>query len=235
MGGIGTAICRQLCRAGVRVVAGCRPGSPRREAWLEAMQREDCKVEASEGDVSDWKSMRDAMTAVRERFGPVDILVNNAGITRDVTFRRLTEQDWHDVMGTNLHGAFNATRHVIDDMVDRGWGRIINVSSVNAQRGQYGQTNYSTAKAGLYGFTRALALEVASRGVTVNAISPGYVETEMITSMRPDVLDRVIASIPARRLGTPEEVASMVCWLASDEAAYATGANFSLNGGLHMA
>ena len=159
---------------------------------------------------------------------------NNAGITRDGTFRRMSYEDWHDVIETNLNSLFHVTKQVIDDMVDRGWGRIVNISSVNGQKGQFGQTNYSTAKAGIHGFTMALALEVASRGVTVNTVSPGYVGTDMVRAIRPDVLEKIVASIPIRRLGEPAEIASVVAWLVSEQAGFATGADFSLNGGLHM-
>ncbi|HQX48081.1 MAG TPA: acetoacetyl-CoA reductase, partial [Steroidobacteraceae bacterium] len=191
-------------------------------------------VHASEGNVSNWQSTQAALRKVKEEFGPVDVLVNNAGITRDGTFRRMSYEDWHDVIETNLNSLFHVTKQVIDDMVDRGWGRIVNISSVNGQKGQFGQTNYSTAKAGIHGFTMALALEVASRGVTVNTVSPGYVGTDMVRAIRPDVLEKIVASIPIRRLGEPAEIASVVAWLVSEQAGFATGADFSLNGGLHM-
>ena len=156
------------------------------------------------------------------------------GITRDVVFRKMTSEQWHLVIETNLNSLFHVTKQVIEDMLDRGWGRIINISSVNGQKGQFGQTNYSTAKAGIHGFTMALAQEVASKGVTVNTVSPGYIGTEMVRAVKPEVLDKIVATIPVRRLGEPEEIASIVAWIASDESAFATGADFSLNGGLHM-
>lgn len=234
MGGIGTAICKRLCDAGNVVIAGCGPQSPRKERWLAEMRSQGYEVHASEGNVADWDSTTAAFRQAQAELGPVEILVNNAGITRDGTFRKLQLEDWQAVLGTNLNSMFNVTKQVIDGMVDRGWGRIINISSVNGQKGQFGQTSYSTAKAGIHGFTMALAQEVASRGVTVNTVSPGYVATPMVRSMRPDVLEKIIASIPTKRLGEPEEIASMVGWLASDEAAFATGADFSINGGLHM-
>jgi acetoacetyl-CoA reductase len=164
----------------------------------------------------------------------VDVLVNNAGITRDGTFRRMQLADWRSVIDTNLNSLFNVTKQVIDGMLDRGFGRIINISSVNGQKGQFGQTNYSTAKAGIHGFTMALAQEVAGKGVTVNTVSPGYIATDMVTAIKPEVLEKIVATIPVKRLGEPAEIASMVAWLASDEAAFATGADFSVNGGLHM-
>jgi acetoacetyl-CoA reductase len=234
MGGIGTAICRKLCENGHLVIAGCGPGSQRKDRWIADMRAAGHDVHASEGNVSDWESTQAAFRKVKEEFGPVDVLVNNAGITRDGTFRRMSYEDWHDVIETNLNSLFHVTKQVIDDMVDRGWGRIVNISSVNGQKGQFGQTNYSTAKAGIHGFTMALALEVASRGVTVNTVSPGYVGTDMVRAIRPDVLEKIVASIPIRRLGEPAEIASVVAWLVSDQAGFATGADFSLNGGLHM-
>ena len=198
------------------------------------MRAKGYDVHASEGNVGDWESTRAAFEKVRAEIGPVDILVNNAGITRDGTFRRMSLDDWHAVIETNLNSLFHVTKQVIDGMLDRGWGRIINISSVNGQKGQFGQTNYSTAKAGIHGFTMALALEVASKGVTVNTVSPGYIATDMVKAMKPEVLEKIIATIPVKRLGQPEEIGAIVTWLASDESAFATGADFSLNGGLHM-
>jgi acetoacetyl-CoA reductase len=234
MGGIGTAICRRLCSSGHVVIAGCGPGSPRRERWLAEMRAEGHEVYSAAGNVADWDSTKAAITRAREEAGEIDVLVNNAGITRDGTFRKMTNEQWHQVIETNLNSLFHVTKQVIDGMLDRGWGRIINISSVNGQKGQFGQTNYSTAKAGIHGFTMALAQEVASKGVTVNTISPGYIGTDMVKSIKPEVLAGIVATIPVGRLGTPEEIASMVAWLASDDAAFATGADFSLNGGLHM-
>jgi acetoacetyl-CoA reductase len=234
MGGIGTAICRRLCAAGNVVIAGCGPGSPRRERWLREMRAEGHEVYSAEGNVADWDSTRAAIERARRDAGEIDVLVNNAGITRDCTFRRMTSEQWHEVIETNLNSLFHVTKQVIDGMLDRGWGRIINISSVNGQKGQFGQTNYSTAKAGIHGFTMALAQEVAGRGVTVNTVSPGYIGTEMVRAVKPEILSGIVASIPVKRLGEPEEIASIVTWLASDESAFATGADFSVNGGLHM-
>jgi acetoacetyl-CoA reductase len=167
--------------------------------------------------------------------GPVDILVNNAGITRDTTFKKMTKSDWDIVIRTNLDSVFNMTKHVLDGMVDRGWGRIINVSSVNGSKGAFGQTNYSAAKAGMHGFTKALALEVARKGVTVNTISPGYIGTKMVIAIPKDVLDsKILPQIPLNRLGKPEEIAGLIIYLCSDEAAFVTGANIAINGGQHM-
>lgn len=235
MGGLGTAICKRLCRAGHAVVAGCRPASPRRESWLRHMSDEGLRVIASEADVCDWESSRRALESVRHEVGPVDILVNNAGITRDALFRQMAPEEWRSVLDTNLSSLFNVTRHVLDGMLERGWGRIVNISSVNGQRGQFGQTNYSSAKAGIHGFTMALAQEVAARGVTVNTVSPGYLATDMVKAVRPDRLEKIVSTIPMRRLGEPAEIASLVAWLVSEESAYATGADFSMNGGMYMA
>lgn len=233
MGGIGTSICQRLAKEGFTVVAGCGPSRDFKK-WLDDQTALGYKFHASVGNVADWASTVEAFEQVKRDLGPVDVLVNNAGITRDGVFRRMTQEDWRAVIDTNLNSLFNVTKQVIDSMVERQWGRIINISSVNGQKGQFGQTNYSTAKAGIHGFTMALAQEVASKGVTVNTVSPGYVGTEMVRAIRPDVLEKIIATIPIKRLGTPEEVGSMIAWLASDDSGFATGADFSLNGGLHM-
>ena len=234
MGGIGTAISRRLCRDGFRVVAGCGPGSTRKNQWVEQMRAEGFEVFASVGNVANWDSTRDAFERVRAEHGPVDVLVNNAGVTRDGMFRKMTSEQWHIVIETNLNSLFHVTKQVIEDMLDRGWGRIINISSVNGQKGQFGQTNYSTAKAGIHGFTMALAQEVAGKGVTVNTVSPGYIGTDMVRAVKPEVLEKIVATIPVKRLGEPDEIASIISWIATDESGFATGADFSLNGGLHM-
>uniref|UniRef100_UPI00334249DC acetoacetyl-CoA reductase n=1 Tax=Castellaniella defragrans TaxID=75697 RepID=UPI00334249DC len=233
MGGIGTSICQRLAKEGFNVVAGCGPSRDHAK-WLDEQAALGYKFHASVGNVSDWDSTVQAFAKVREQLGPIDVLVNNAGITRDGVFRKMGIEDWRVVIDTNLNSLFNVTKQVVDDMVERQWGRIINISSVNGQKGQFGQTNYSTAKAGIHGFTMALAQEVASKGVTVNTVSPGYIGTDMVRTIRPDVLEKIVATIPVKRLGTPEEIGSIVAWLASDDAGFATGADFSLNGGLHM-
>jgi acetoacetyl-CoA reductase len=234
MGGIGTSICQKLHQDGCLVIAGCGPNSPRKDRWLSEQKALGYDFHASEGNVGDWTSTVAAFNKVRAEIGTVDILVNNAGITRDTVFRKMTPEDWRSVIDTNLNSLFNVTKQVIDDMVEKGWGRVINISSVNGQKGQFGQTNYSTAKAGLHGFTMALAQEVATKGVTINTVSPGYIGTDMVKAIREDVLNKIIDTIPVRRLGTPEEIASMVAWIASNDGGFATGADFSLNGGLHM-
>jgi acetoacetyl-CoA reductase len=234
MGGIGSAICRRLALAGHTIVAGCLPGYDRKEEWLGAMRKDGFKVHAAEGNVADFESCASMFYNVRSVVGNVDILVNNAGITRDSIFKRMTERDWNEVINTNLNSVFNVTRQVIDGMIDRGWGRIVNISSVNAIKGQFGQTNYSAAKAGMAGFSKALAQEVVKKGVTVNTVSPGYVETDMVKAIRADVRQQIIDSIPMGRLARPEEIAAVVAFLASEEAGYITGANISVNGGMHM-
>jgi acetoacetyl-CoA reductase len=234
MGGIGTAISRRLCQAGYTVIAGCGPGSTRRERWLAEMRAQGFDIHASEGNVADWDSTAQAFITARAEIGPIDILVNNAGITRDGVLQKMTLEAWRAVIDTNLNSLFNVTKQVLDDMIERGWGRIVNISSVNGQRGQFGQTNYSTAKAGIHGFTMALAQEVAARGVTVNTVSPGYIGTEMVRAVRPERLEKIVSAVPMKRLGEPDEIASIVAWLVSDDAAFATGADFSLNGGLYM-
>jgi len=234
MGGIGSAICRRLAAAGHTIVAGCLPDYDRKEEWLGAMRKDGFRVHAAEGNVGDYESCSQMFYNVRAVVGNVDILVNNAGITRDAIFKRMTEHGWNEVINTNLNSVFNVTRQVIDGMVDKNWGRIINISSVNAIKGQFGQTNYSAAKAGMAGFSKALAQEVVKRGVTVNTVSPGYVETELVMAIRPDVRQQIVDSIPMGRLARPEEIAAVVAFLASDEAGYITGANISVNGGMHM-
>ncbi len=235
MGGIGTAICKRLAVNGNKVVANCLPGYDRKEEWLASMRAQGYSVHAAEGNVEDFDSCADMFYRISSIIGPVDILVNNAGITRDGVFKRMSESDWYDVINTNLNSVFNVTRQVVEGMTDRGWGRIINVSSVNALKGQFGQTNYSAAKAGMHGFSKALAQEVVRKGVTVNTISPGYVATEMVMAIRTEVREQIVASIPMGRLAQPDEIAGLVAYLASDDAGYITGANISINGGLHMA
>ena len=175
-----------------------------------------------------------AFTKTKAEHGVIDVLVNNAGITRDRMFLKMTRDDWDAVIDTNLNSMFNVTKQVVGDMVERGWGRIIQISSVNGEKGQAGQTNYSAAKAGMHGFTMALAQELANKGVTVNTISPGYIGTDMVKAIRPEVLEKIVNTIPVKRLGEPSEIASIIAWLASNESGYSTGADFSVNGGLHM-
>ena len=234
MGGIGTAICKRLAASGNKVVANCLPGYDKKEEWLSSMRAQGFTVHAAEGNVEEFDSCADMFYRISSIIGPVDILINNAGITRDGVFKRMSESDWYDVINTNLNSVFNVTRQVVEGMTDRGWGRIINVSSVNALKGQFGQTNYSAAKAGMHGFSKALAQEVVRKGVTVNTISPGYVATDMVMAIRQEVRDQIVATIPMGRLAQPDEIAGLVSYLASEDAGYITGANISINGGLHM-
>ncbi len=233
MGGIGTAICQRLHNEGFKVIAGCGPTRDYGR-WLSEQQAQGYTCYASVGNVGDWNSTVDAFSKAKAEHGPIDVLVNNAGITRDRMFLKMTREDWAAVIETNLNSMFNVTKQVVGDMVEKGWGRIINISSVNGEKGQAGQTNYSAAKAGMHGFTMALAQELATKGVTVNTVSPGYIGTDMVKAIRPDVLDKIVATIPVRRLGEPREIASIIAWLASEEGGYSTGADFSVNGGLHM-
>jgi len=234
MGGIGTAICKRLARDGNKVVANCLPGYEKKNEWLQAMRGDGYDVYAAEGNVEEYESCAEMFYNLRSVVGPVDMLVNNAGITRDGVFRRMTPGDWYAVINTNLNSVFNVTRQVIDGMMERGWGRVVNISSVNALKGQFGQTNYSAAKAGMHGFSKALAQEVVKKGVTVNTLSPGYVNTDMVRAIKPEILQNIIASIPMGRLAEPEEIAGLISYLCSEEAGYITGANISINGGLHM-
>jgi acetoacetyl-CoA reductase len=233
MGGIGTAICQRLAKDGCKVIAGCGPTRDYKK-WLDEQKALGFTFYASVGNVADWQSTVDAFSKAKAEHGPIDVLVNNAGITRDRMFVKMTREDWDAVIDTNLNSMFNVTKQVVPDMVERGWGRIIQISSVNGEKGQAGQTNYSAAKAGMHGFSMALAQEMATKGVTVNTVSPGYIGTDMVKAIRPDVLEKIVATVPVKRLGEPSEIASIVAWLASEEGGYATGADFSVNGGLHM-
>ena len=235
VGGIGTAICKRLAEDGHYVVANYAIDGTQ-ERWRQAMAAAGLEASGALafGDVTDFEAMGAMVKKIEAEHGPVAILVNCAGITRDSTFRKMTPDQWRAVLSTNLDSVFNVTRHVIDGMAERGWGRVINISSVNAVRGQFGQTNYAAAKAGILGFTKSLAQEVVRKGVTVNAVSPGYVQTDMVMAIREDVRQKIVAEIPAGRLALPEEVADAVAFLASDKAAYITGTNLSVNGGLHM-
>ncbi|WP_296799337.1 acetoacetyl-CoA reductase, partial [Variovorax sp.] len=233
MGGIGTAICQRLHKDGFRVVAGCGPTRDYSK-WLAEQKALGFEFHASVGNVGDWQSTVEAFSAAKAAHGAIDVLVNNAGITRDRMFLKMTPEDWSAVIETNLNSMFNVTKQVVGDMVEKGWGRIINISSVNGAKGQAGQTNYSAAKAGMHGFTMALAQELAGKGVTVNTVSPGYIGTDMVKAIRQEVLDKIVATIPVKRLGEPSEIASIIAWLATDEGRYSPGADLSANGDLPM-
>ena len=235
MGGLGEAICIKLAALGYSVVTTYSPSNTKAREWLQTMRAQGVDFYAYACDVTEWESCQACVRKVAAEIGPVDVLVNNAGITRDMTFKRMDKINWDAVIHANLDSCFNMAKQVCDGMVDRGWGRVINISSVNGQKGAFGQTNYSAAKAGMHGFTKALALEVARKGVTVNTISPGYIGTRMVTAIPKEVLDsKIIPQIPLGRLGKPEEVAGLVAYLASEEAAFVTGANIAINGGQHM-
>ena len=235
MGGLGEAICIKLAKLGDTVISTYSLGNTKSKEWLAAMQEQGYQFHAYACDVTDFKSCHECVSRVTSEIGPVDVLVNNAGITRDMTFKKMDCVNWEAVMSSNLTSVFNMTKQVCDDMTARGWGRIINISSVNGQKGAFGQTNYSAAKAGMHGFTKALSLEVARKGVTVNTISPGYIGTKMVMAIPAEVLEsKILPQIPMGRLGKPEEVAGLVAYLASEEAAFVTGANIAINGGQHM-
>ena len=235
MGGLGEVISTKMSAAGYRVAVTYSPGNTKHAEWVADMKARGHDILAVPCDVADLESCTKAVAEVREKVGEVDVLVNNAGITRDMTFKKMDKVNWDAVLRTNLDSLFNMSKQVVDAMSDRGWGRVINVSSVNGSKGAFGQTNYSAAKAGVHGFTKALALEVAKKGVTVNTISPGYIGTKMVTAIPKEVLDsKILPHIPVGRLGKPEEVAGLIIYLASDEAAFVTGANIAINGGQHM-
>jgi acetoacetyl-CoA reductase len=235
IGGIGTEICKILERQGRRVVAGFLPSEiEAARVWQETLKAENYAFELAAGDVSDFEDAKRMVEEVMNRFGSIDILVNCAGITQDKLLRKMEPTQWKAVLMTNLDSVFNVTRHVVDGMVNRSYGRIINISSVNGQKGQFGQTNYSAAKAGVHGFTMALAQEVAYRGITVNTVSPGYVKTRMTEAMPETVLEQIVSRIPMGRMAEPKEVAHVVGFLCEDTANYITGANIPVNGGLYM-
>ena len=233
MGGIGTAICQRLHKEGLKVIAGCGPTRDYAK-WLAEQKALGYTFYASAGNVGDWDSTVEAFAKAKAEHGSIDVLVNNAGITRDRMFVKMTREDWDAVIETNLNSMFNVTKQVVADMVEKGWGRIVNISSVNGEKGQAGQTNYSAANAGMHGFSMALAQELATKGVTVNTVSPGYIGTDMVKAIRPDVLEKIVATIPVKRLGAPEEIGSIVAWLSGEDSGFTTGADFSCNGGLHM-
>ncbi len=234
MGGLGTAIAQAFVKDGYTVVANCLPGFPQKDEWLAKQQELGFKFVAAEGDVSDYDSCQAMVEKIEAEVGPVDVLVNNAGITRDKFFPKMDQSQWKAVMATNLDSLYNVTHHISPKMAERGWGRIINISSVNGVKGQGGQTNYSAAKAGVIGFTKALAQELATKGVTVNAIAPGYIATEMVMAIRDDIRQAITDTVPMKRLGAPEEIGALCSYLASDLAGYVTGATININGGLYM-
>ena len=232
-GGIGTAICQRLAGLGHRVATNYRNEAKAR-AWQERMRAQGVEVAIAPGDVASPEAAEAMVREVERQLGPIDILVNNAGITRDTTFHKMSAQQWREVIDTNLNSVFNVTRPVIEGMRERKWGRIIQISSINGQKGQYGQANYAAAKAGMHGFTISLAQENAKFGITVNTVSPGYIGTDMVMAVPEEVRNKIVAQIPTGRLGTPEEIAYAVAFFMPDEAGWITGANLSANGGQYM-
>ncbi len=232
-GGIGAAICMKLAESGAKVATNYR-NKEKAEAWQAEAKSKGFDIVIYQVDVTDYDGCVAMMKQIEADLGPVDILVNNAGITKDTTLRKMTRDKWDAVMDINLNGMYNVTQPLIEGMTSRGWGRIINISSINGQKGQMGQTNYSATKAGMHGFTMSLAQEVARKGVTVNTVSPGYIATDMVMAVPEEIREKIIAQIPAGRLGTPEEIAELVNFLASDAAGFTTGANYAMNGGQHM-
>lgn len=232
-GGLGTAMCKKLYDKGFEVLANYR-NQEKAKDWQKQMQEEGYNINIYEGDVCDFDSIHQMVEKIEKECGGIDVLVNNAGITKDGRLARMKKEDWHAVINTNLNSVFNCTRNVIEGMIERNFGRIINISSVNGQRGQFGQTNYSAAKAGMHGFTKTLAMEVAKHGITVNTISPGYIATDMVMAVPEKVREQIVSQIPLGRLGGTHEVAHLVSFLASDETSFITGANYSINGGQHV-
>ncbi len=232
-GGLGTAICKRLSEDGFHVVANYN-NEAKAQIWKTKMEAEGYHFDMYQADVSDFDAVGNMIEKVEASIGQIDVLVNNAGITKDGQFRKMTKENWDAVIKTNLYSVFNCTRHVINQMMERNYGRIINISSVNGQRGQFGQANYSAAKAGMHGFTKTLAMEVARKGITVNTISPGYIATDMVMAVPQEIRDKIVAEIPMGRLGGTEEIAHLVSFLASKETSFITGANYAINGGQHV-
>ncbi|MCW5589779.1 MAG: acetoacetyl-CoA reductase [Legionellales bacterium] len=232
-GGIGTATCRLLTQHGVRVIA-TNHHHEKSCQWLNQQHQAGFEIDIMDVDVADFNSCNTLVNDVLRKYGKIDILINNAGMTADSTLRKMTLEQWESVIHTNLNSLFNMTKHVLPTMLDQNFGRIINISSINAQKGQFGQCNYAATKAGIHGFTKSLAQEVARKGITVNTISPGYIATEMVMKMKEDVREHIIANIPVGRLGKPEEIARLIAFLADDDSGFITGADFSANGGQFM-
>ncbi|MDR8398370.1 acetoacetyl-CoA reductase [Paraburkholderia sp. USG1] len=235
LGGLGAAISRSLADAGHTVLVTHSVGNDRIGSWMQQQADAGYTFHAYAVDVSEYDSCQQLAKSIHAEGRHVDILVNNAGVVRDGTFRKLTRTSWDTVLRTNLDSVFNVTKPFVDGMLERGWGRIINISSINGSKGQFGQSNYAAAKAGMHGFTKSLALEVARKGVTVNTVSPGYLDTKMLDAVPKEVLEsQIIAQIPVGRLGQPEEIAALIAFIASDAAGFMTGSNISMNGGQHM-
>ncbi|MDQ5921091.1 MAG: acetoacetyl-CoA reductase [Pseudomonadota bacterium] len=234
MGGLGTAICKTLAKSGHIVVTTYSGNEEKCKSFLTKTQAEGFKFHAYKCDVANFESCTEMVAKIKQDIGCVDVLVNNAGITRDGQLKKMSQEAWQAVIDTNLTSLFNMTKQVLDDMLESGFGRIINISSINGQKGQFGQVNYSAAKAGVHGFTMALAQEVARKGITVNTIAPGYLATDMVMAVSEEIRNKIIAGIPVGRLGSPEEIAALVDYVASDYAAFMTGSEIAINGGQHM-
>ncbi len=232
-GGLGTHICKRLSDDGYIVCANYR-SKEKAEAWHQQMKEAGYDFHMYQADVSDYDSVGAMVEAIHADHGTIDVLVNNAGITKDGAFKKMSRDNWDAVIGANLSSVFNCCRHVINPMLDKSYGRIINISSVNGQRAQFGQVNYAAAKAGMHGITKTLAIETAAKGITVNTISPGYVATDMVMAVAPEVRNKIIEGIPVGRMGGTEEIAHLVSFLASPHSAFITGANYAINGGQHV-
>ncbi|MEM1244551.1 MAG: acetoacetyl-CoA reductase [Pseudomonadota bacterium] len=236
MGGIGTAICRFLAEQGAKVIASYNQGGNHEAAkkWQAEQKQAGYDIDMCYVDIADFDSCKKLTAEVEAKLGSIDILVNNAGITRDVQFCKMDIEQWQAVLRTNLDGIFNITRNIITGMIQRGYGRIVNISSINGQKGQFGQSNYSASKAGIHGFTKSLAQEVARKGITVNTVSPGYIETKMVMSVPEAVREKILAQIPVGRFGQPKEIARAVGFLASEDNSFMTGSNLVINGGQYL-
>ena len=232
-GGIGCAICQRLAADGFRVATNYR-SEDKANIWQQQMEELGFTGAVYKADVTDFEQCQQMVADIENDFGRIDVIVNNAGITRDTTLRKMNKSQWDSVLETNLDSVFNVVQPALNGMLERGYGRIINIASINGQKGQLGQSNYCAAKAGMHGFTKALAQEVAYKGITVNTVSPGYVATEMVMAVPEAIREKIIQQIPVGRLGRPEEIAAAVGYLVSDEAAFVTGSDLSINGGQHM-
>ncbi|GAA5194629.1 acetoacetyl-CoA reductase [Ferrimonas gelatinilytica] len=234
LGGIGLTLTKALSEAGYQVVAGCRPNSSNAEKHAGELAQSHPSVKVLPFEISNFDECQRVVLDIEETMGPISVLVNNAGITWDGQLKKMSAEQWHSVINTNLDSVFNLSRAVIPSMIDRGYGRIISISSINGEKGQFGQANYAAAKAGMYGFTKSLAQEVASKGITVNTISPGYIETDMIRAIKEEIRESIRQQIPVKRFGQPEEIARAVLFLADENAGFITGSNLSINGGQYM-
>jgi acetoacetyl-CoA reductase len=232
-GGIGNAVCKRLAADGFRITTNYR-SEEKASKWLQEMEDLGFSAAVYKADVRDFNECQQMVSDIEKDLGRIDVIVNNAGITRDTTLRKMEKSQWDDVMDTNLDSVFNVVRPALNGMLERGFGRIVNIASINGQKGQLGQTNYCAAKAGMHGFTKALAQEVAYKGITVNTVSPGYIATDMVMAVPEAIREKIIKQIPVGRLGRPEEIAAAVAYLVSDEAAFVTGSDLSINGGQHM-